>query len=315
LHELMTQFNPKQELARKAYCEKILTRTKEEAREEESLLLELKRILARSETLNEERRELYARLEAPPSSSNISLYTSSQGLAQLLQQLMTADKSKKRKSIMGPDGTSPATGSHTQNQPSLDRRESSIRESISGPSGGNNTNNKKGPQPGNTERRQLTEDEERLYGVSQHERLTASGPVFRSERLLKPITSKSAIQQSKIYNVLAELGIPPKLIMPTQETGDLFESLLTSIHQLLDMRKTSEKLAGEIAIQKAVKEQKEAKEKGGDNKDLQDGEVAAKEEDVDAKRETSAAPSARGHKRSVSVMSAASESSTKRQKK
>lgn len=316
LHELMTQFNPKQELARKAYCEKILTRTKEEAREEESLLLELKRILARSETLNEERRELYARLEAPPSSSNISLYTSSQGLAQLLQQLMTADKSKKRKSIMGPDGNSPATGSGMQTQPTLDRRESSIRESISGPSGGGAANNKKGPQQGNTERRQLTEEEERVYGVSQHERLTASGPLFRHERILKPITSKSAIQQTKIYNVLAELGIPPKLIMPTQETGELFEALLTSIHTLLDMRKTSEKLAGEIAVQKAVKEQKEAKEKVEESGEVQGAADENKEGDGEvAKRETSAAPSTRGHKRSVSVMSAASESSTKRQKK
>jgi DNA methyltransferase 1-associated protein 1 len=232
---------------------------------------------------------------------------------------MTADKSKKRKSIMGPDGNSPATGSGMQTQPTLDRRESSIRESISGPSGGGATNNKKGPQQGNTERRQLTEEEERVYGVSQHERLTASGPLFRHERILKPITSKSAIQQTKIYNVLAELGIPPKLIMPTQETGELFEALLTSIHTLLDMRKTSEKLAGEIAVQKAVKEQKEAKEeakKGDGNGEMQDPAEEVREGGEElTKRETSAAPSARGHKRSVSVMSAASESSTKRQKK
>lgn len=327
LYELMAHFNPKQEMARKAYCEKILTRTKEEAREEDSLLLELKRILARSETLNEERRELYARLEAPPSQGNIGVYASSQGLAQLLQQLMTADKSKKRKSIMGTEGISPAPGQSGPQQPSLDRRESSIRESISGPSGA--TNNKKGPPAGNPERRQLTEEEERVYGVSHHERLSASGPAFRHEKISKPITSKSAIQQTKIHNVLTELAIPARLIMPTQEVGELFESLLSSIHLLLEARKVSEKLTGEIAVQKALKEQREEKERAAkgevepaaETEDVKPapgaGEAGAEKAENATEREASAAPSARGagHKRSVSVLSAASESSTKRQKK
>ena len=101
LHEIFEKFDPNQETIRKKFAENALNRTKEEAREEESLLLELKRILARSEKLSEERRELYARLEAPPSGGNIGIYTSSQGLQQLLQQLMTVNNSKKRRSLMG----------------------------------------------------------------------------------------------------------------------------------------------------------------------------------------------------------------------
>lgn len=322
LHELMRSFDPRQETARKVFAEAALNRTKEEAREEESLLLELKRILARSEKLSEERRELYARLEAPPSTGNIGVYTSSQGLQQLLQQLMSVDKSKKRKSLMGTEGISPAAGpSGLNQQASLDRRESTVhRESISGPS---TANNKKGSSQGPSERRQLTEEEERTYGVSHHERLTASGPAYRHEKISKPITSKSSIQQQKIANVLTELEIPGRLIMPTADVGEVFESLLQSINALLEARKVADKLTGEINLakaQKAERDKKERSERGepepGDEDGDTNGDGNVKVEE--GTREKSATPGARDggvHKRSASVLSAVSDKSTKRQKK
>ncbi|KAG6002964.1 swr complex subunit [Claviceps maximensis] len=111
LHELMAHFNPKQEKVRKEFAINTLSRSKEEAREEESLLLEIKRILARSERFNEERRELYNRLDYPRAETDISNFKSSAGLQTLLQNLMNADKSKKRKSIMGTDGANtPSNG-------------------------------------------------------------------------------------------------------------------------------------------------------------------------------------------------------------
>lgn len=325
LLELMHQFNPAQEVARKRFAEAAFHRTKEEAREEESLLLELKRILARSERLTEERRELYARLEAPPSQGAIGVYSSSQGLQQLLQQLMTADKTKKRRSLMGSDGISPAGPSGQHQQGNFDRRDSINRESISGPSG---SNNKKGPSQGISERRQLTADEEKMYGVKHLDRITSSGPAFRHEKITKPITSKSSIQQQKIANVLTELRISQRLRMPTEEVGKQFEILLQNINVLLDQRKLADKLAGEINIAKAVKAEKEKKERaergepepgdedgeGGAGAGLGDGEIKME----DGGREKSAAPSIRAgsvHKRSASVMSGVSDKSTKRQKK
>ncbi|PHH84182.1 hypothetical protein CDD83_2357 [Cordyceps sp. RAO-2017] len=107
LHELMAHFNPQQEKARKDFALNSLSRSRDEAREEESLLIEIKRILARSERLNEERRDLYNRLDYPRAETDISSFKSSTGLQTLLQNLMSADKSKKRKSIMGTDGVSP----------------------------------------------------------------------------------------------------------------------------------------------------------------------------------------------------------------
>ncbi|RDL37915.1 Uncharacterized protein BP5553_05348 [Venustampulla echinocandica] len=322
LHEVMLNFNPGQETLRKKFAEAAFRRTKEEAREEESLLLELKRILARSEKLNDERRELYARLETPPSTGNIGIYTSSQGLQQLLQQLMTVDKTKKRKSLMVGDGVSPAAGPSGQAQnANADRRESSVRESTTGPSG---APGKKGAQ-GPSERRQLTEEEERIYGVSRHERLT-SGPAFRLERISKPLISKSAVQQTKISNVLTELEVPQRLIMPTAEVGEAYESVLQSINVLLEARKVADKLAGEVAVAKAQKAEKEKAARlargepaDGDADAAVNGTGEAEGSEVkQEEREKSVAASIKGggaHKRSASVLSAASDKNTKRQKK
>jgi DNA methyltransferase 1-associated protein 1 len=258
LYETMLAFNPAQEAARKRFAENAFQRTREEAKEEESLLLELKRILARSEKLNEERRELYARLDAPPTTGNVNqLINTSAGLQSLLHQLMSADKSKKRRSLVGPDGASPASAGPNSLQQGLDRRDSSLRDSVSGPSG---SNNKKGAQ-GPAERRQLTEDEERTYGVSHPTDRITSGPFFRYEKLSKPITLKSTAQQAKITNTFNELGLPARLIMPTVETGAAYEVLLESVVKMLQFRAVSEKLSGEIAVARAQKAEREKRER------------------------------------------------------
>ncbi|QSZ31512.1 hypothetical protein DSL72_001079 [Monilinia vaccinii-corymbosi] len=265
LHQKMLNYQPQQEKHRKDFLEGVFTRTKEEAREEESLLVELKRILARSEKFMEERKELYARLDAPLSSSNISPYTTSQGLYQLLQQLMTADKSKKKKTV--PEGQTPggSTPVNAHTPGGYDRRDSHVRESISGPAGtaGNSSaaGNKKASISGSTqnpsERRRLTEEEERIYGVSHHDRLTG-GPFFRGDKATKPMTAKSTIQQTRIKNVLVELGISEKPSMATADVAHGYDELFKSIGILLDSRKVVDKLAAEVML---LKEQLEEKKK------------------------------------------------------
>lgn len=326
LLEQMRNYNPKVEQQRKQFAEASFARTKDDAREEESLLLELKRILARSQKLSEERAELYERLEAPASSGNIGMYTSSQGLNQLLQQLMAADKSKKnRRSIMGGEGVSPATGSSQLGQPpSFDRRESSATngESISGPSG--SANNKKGPQQNPLERRELNSQEQALFGVRTMDRITTSGPAFRHEKIMRAKTTKSATQQSKIDNVITELGLRPRLTMATYDVGVAYEQLLKDISTLLDVRKNSEKLQGEINTIQALIAQKEEQaraEREGPAAEAEEAKANGEDGDDAAvenvEREQSAVPSVRpssGHKRSASVLSTVSDKSTKRQK-
>lgn len=323
LYEKMKNFSAKQETYRKKYAENAFHRTKDEAKEEESLLLELKRILVRSEKMSEERKELYTRLEAPPSTGNIGVYTTSQGLGQLFQQLATLSKSRNpRRSIMGPEGVSPSGTSGALQQSGFDRRDSTARESISGPGG---SHGKKGTAQGPSEHRQLTEEEERLYGVAHFTDRSASGPVFRWEKLNKPISTKSSAQQAKIINTLQELGIPTRLIMPTADVGAAWTNLLDGITRMLDMRKAVDKAAGELALAQAYKAEKEKKERAArgepEPESEQGGAVEGQNGDVkieDGARDSSAHANTRSgsvHKRSASVLSSVSDKSTKRQRK
>ncbi|KAF4986111.1 hypothetical protein FGRMN_10984 [Fusarium graminum] len=275
LHELMAHFNPQQEKSRKEFALNALTRSREEAREEESLLLEIKRILARSERFNDDRRELYNRLDYPRADTDINAFKSSAGLQNLLQNLMTADKSKKRKSLMPGDGVSPsgtappqtaaaasaaATAAAAAASQEAGRRESTVtstgpRESTGPAPTPVASNNKKGQQQ-QQERRKLTTQEELLYGVTHHDRL-GSGPTFRTERINKLFSHKSNQQQLRITNVLNELDVPNKLAMPTAATTHQYEQLLAAVNSLLDARKVSDKLESEIKIEEAKKAERE----------------------------------------------------------
>ncbi|KAJ4265400.1 swr complex subunit [Fusarium torreyae] len=274
LHELMAHFNPQQEKLRKEFALNALTRSREEAREEESLLLEIKRILARSERFNDERRELYNRLDYPRADTDINAFKSSAGLQNLLQNLMTADKSKKRKSLMPGDGTSPsgtappqtaAAASAAATAAAAATQESARRESTVASTGHRDStgpaptpaapNNKKGQQQ-QQERRKLTTQEELLYGVTHHDRL-GSGPTFRTERINKLFSHKSNQQQMRITNVLNELDVPNKLAMPTAATTHQYEQLLGAVNSLLDARKVSDKIDAEIKVEQAKKAERE----------------------------------------------------------
>ncbi|TLS28689.1 hypothetical protein PpBr36_01521 [Pyricularia pennisetigena] len=287
LYETMLKFDPVQETQRKKFAANCLTRTKEEAREEESLLLEVKRILARQERFNEERRELYNRLDYPPTSdtTDISSFKTSQGLSNLIQNIVTADKTKKRKSLMAPESaggiataaaaaaaaaapTSAGTTSNAQPASATTeaRRESTVatpagnhRDSISAvekpaPAEAPAKGSKKGSAQ--TERRKLNEHEEQVYGVSYHDRLS-SGPTFRNERVNKLFSHKSMQQQQRITNVLNELDIPARLVMPTAAVTSQFEQLVQTVTQLVDLRKQIDKLDGEIKVEQARKTERE----------------------------------------------------------
>ncbi|KAK4042605.1 hypothetical protein C8A01DRAFT_13769 [Parachaetomium inaequale] len=401
LYEIMQNFNAEQERKRKEFALNTMARSKDEAREEESLLLEIKRILARTERFNEERRELYNRLDYPATDSDINSFKSSAGLQALLQNLMSTDKSKKRKSILGPngDGISPggavpgsATSEAGPNRresiaaaPS-NRRDSDVRGgrasaeptptsattaggSAAAAAAAAAANKKKGgassaaaaaaaaAQP---ERRKLTAHEEGIYGVSYHDRL-GSGPTFRYERINKLYSHKSGQQQLRMTNALAELDVPPRLVMPTAAVTAQFETLWSAVTALVDMRKLSDKLEGEIKLEEAKRMERDrargvlgadgegggeegegdaGNEKEGGGESVGEGQTSSsggaeggpssggekvaaggiKEEPGTEKDKAGggARPgsSAGGtHKRSASVLSAASDKSAKRQKK
>ncbi|KAK1750856.1 hypothetical protein QBC47DRAFT_392737 [Echria macrotheca] len=375
LYEIMQNFNPEMEKARKEFALNTMARSKDEAREEESLLLEIKRILARTERFNEERRELYSRLDYPATDADITSFKTSAGLQALLQNLLNLDKSKKRKSLIGPgEGATPTSavpGSAISEGPTH-RRESIAasapgghRDSLGGTpatpvdAAPTAANKKKGAQQ--PERRKLTPLEEQTYGVTFHERL-GSGPTFRYEKINKLFSHKSGQQQARITNVLNELDIPARLAMPTAAVSAQFELLWAAVIKLVDLRKASDRMDADIKVEEA-KRAEVAKAKGdggqvngdaavGDGKEVdralvdppidmsaQNGNaeggssrpgtsgsvvagvtgVAAEEVDGEKEKEKerlSVRPGSSGaHKRSASVLSAASDKSNKRQKK
>ena len=249
LHEKMTKFDAGLESTRKKLAEALISRTPDEVKEEEILLGELKRIVTNEKRFSQERKELYDRLESPHSSSSNTMYHSSHDLYQLMSTLVDADKVKKRRSLMESSSNS-ASGNQTQNFP--DRNQ---RQSIGG------AQDKRGSLSGASGQRQLSARDELKYGVSHHERLSA-GVQFRHEKITKLSQAKSNVQATKISAALTELRIPPRLVMPTAKAVSEYERLIQSIHNLLEIRKISEKLEGEIKVLQAQREDDGARESG-----------------------------------------------------
>ncbi|KAI0388625.1 SWR1-complex protein 4 [Xylariaceae sp. FL0594] len=258
LHEMMANFSPVIEMQRKKFAQDALTRSKEEALEEEQLLIEVRRIVNRQQKLNQERQDLYRRLDYPPAEQDIGSFKSSAGLATLLQNLMNADKSKKRKSIMEAASGNTPSSAQAQAQPSSTPAPDSRRDSIAASTSGRRDSvagserperpSKKGAQ--SQERKKLTEQEEQIYGVSHHDRLP-SGPTFRYDRINKILTTKSNAQHQRITNTLAELDVPARLTMPTRAVVEQMEKLLHSINTLLEIRKVNDKIDGELRLEQA----------------------------------------------------------------
>ncbi|KAI1154448.1 hypothetical protein F4825DRAFT_460407 [Nemania diffusa] len=263
LHETMANFNPATEMQRKKFAQDALSRTTDEAREEEQLLIEVRRIVARQQKLNLDRQDLYRRLDFPPTEQDITSFKSSSGLSTLLQNLANADRSKKRKPILDTNNINTPGSAQPSAHPNSTPVSESRRESIAASTGGHRDSigggerperpTKKGAQQQQSqqlERRKLTEQEEKIYGVSHHDRLP-SGPTFRYERINKILTTKSNAQHQRITNTLMELDIPSRLNMPTKSVVEAMEKLLSSINTLLDTRKMNDKLDAEIRLERA----------------------------------------------------------------
>ncbi|GAP85832.1 putative SWR1-complex protein 4 [Rosellinia necatrix] len=263
LHEMMAKFNPTTEIQRKKFAQDALSRSADEAREEEQLLVEVRRIVARQQKLNQDRQDLYRRLDFPPTEQDISSFKSSTGLSTLLQNLATADRSKKRKPIMDANGANTPGSAQPSAHPTSTPVSESRRESIAASTGGHRDSigggerperpTKKGAQQQQQqERKKLTEQEEKIYGVSHHDRLP-SGPTFRYDRINKILTTKSNAQHQRITNTLTELDIPGRLNMPTRSVVEAMEKLLNSIGNLLETRKLNDKLDAEIRLEQTKK--------------------------------------------------------------
>ena len=259
-HERMLKYNPSQETQRKKYAEQLLSRTDEEKHEEELLLKELSRIVLNQEKLFNERKALYERLDAPKTTPNehstTTMYQTSSGLTHLMQNLVNQSKTRelekkqKRQSALGAE--EPTQNPAERQRQSLDNSTAPNKRSSLGASA-------------QSHQRHLSARDQLRYGVSYptNERLVG-GVSFRNERATKAAQAKSSVQTTRISQALSELRIPLRLMMPTTKVVSEYEKLIESVKGLLEVRKLSEKVDGEIKVWRAQKEQAEAKARGED---------------------------------------------------
>ena len=246
LWEKMRNFDAKTETLRKSMAEKLFERSKDEADEERILLEELHRITKNEEDFIKQRRDLYARLESAPAirrtergeEQSTAAYQTSAGLTALLQTLLAKERKFKRPPLeqQQPD---------RRGQPNQYSRRDTMDSQTDGPQ-------KKGSQSAPNVRT-LTPAEEVKFGVSHPSERLTSGIQFRHQKIDRLTMAKSQVQTSKIQAALTQLGIPARLLMPTERVCREFERLVESIHKLLDIRKAHEKTTNEIKILEEMK--------------------------------------------------------------
>lgn len=283
LYQMLMHFNAKQEASRKKMTEAHLYRTEREVQEETALLAELQRIMVNQHALEEARKDIRERLDYPASASPSTSYTTSQALAQLFQQLVAADRTKKDRRLkdLPMSATSAVSGAH--------------RDSIAGPKRPRDSLASIGSasEAPDTRVRALSPHSKARFFVTTHDRLSA-GVTFASDKLSKPRLAKSTVQTERIGAVLAQLRVPDVIPLPTQAVVDEFDRLMAKLHGLLELRKLAEKEEAEMRVRQA---EKRVKEGGGPRASL------APEDDA-----------GRGTKRSASVLSEASQGREKRRK-
>jgi len=258
-YERMKNFDAKTETQRKQHAEKLFERSKDEAEEERILLEELYRITKNADDFLEMRRDLYARLEPAPSlrrtdrgeEQSTAMYQTSGGLSMLLQNLVAREKRFKRPPLPnGADAASAGTptdaqrlekGRHANQYSRRDTMDTQATDDTPGPQ-------KKASVSQAPVVRTLAPQEEAKYGVTHPAERITSGVQFRHEKINRLTMAKSQVQTSKIQAALTELGIPPRLLMPTERVCREFERLVGEIQLLLDARKVNEKVSTEIKV-------------------------------------------------------------------
>ncbi|EEB07298.2 Swr1 complex subunit Swc4 [Schizosaccharomyces japonicus yFS275] len=213
-------YDKDQEIARKEYLERLMARTPEEIAEEEALFIELKRIQATQEKMIRDREDILRLLSEQKPTSNAQEYLTSSGLSGLVQDMAATEKARKR--VENPKFTS-----------GVDMYSSRVSAPVRNMNG---RSLRRGPMP-----------DDAIYGVSWHEKLQ-TGAFVRSQRLP---TIKASLTQ-RVYGILAELGIPMRLVMPTERTCTKFTQLQNDIVTLLELKRQVDRLGAEHDIQEKL---------------------------------------------------------------
>ncbi|QPG75926.1 hypothetical protein FOA43_003312 [Brettanomyces nanus] len=249
-------FDKNKEMERRSYLTHLLERAPTEIAEEESLVIEARKLELAAKKMLTERAQLLQLLDSPQASASVQKYMTSAGLTQLYNSLMNADKSKKRKpeAPVAPQ-LGPNALPHTQllqarqqqaNHGALLKTKKKHRS--------NSPTSRLDNNGGNNEiqellQSRLTPEQMEVYGITVHEEKIQPGVVIRSQKLP---SFKPAVQ-SKINETLNEMGIAVRPVMPTAKVCSRFDRLLRSIASLIDLKKQSDNLETEIGLIKRQK--------------------------------------------------------------
>lgn len=238
------------EKERKEYLNRLIHRAPTEIAEEESLVLEARKFELAAKKMLLDRAMLLQLLDSPQASASIQQYTTSAGLQQLYQILMS-NKTRKRKHetpvapLLGPNAIP-----HTQ----------AVSSAIS-------TANKKKSNRGNYMQTNdpvqmkmnelqellathLTPEELAVYGIEIHtlNRLQP-GVHMRSQ---KTATFKPSVQ-NKVVEILNQLGLTEKPHVPTARVVNQWDELANTIAKVVEIKKQTDKLNTELELIKRQK--------------------------------------------------------------
>lgn len=268
LIESLKAFSRTRELERKAYLETLLKRTPAEIAEEESLVIEARRFELAAKKMLLERSNLLTLLDSPQTTQSISAYQSSQGLANLYNHLMIADKNQKKRQLQQlqrslgsglQDPVPPPIPTAASSSFKKDRNfQTHLQQYLSGVLKQNqNSNSSLKPDANAIQQllmKRLTQKEEEAYGLHYHtnERLNP-GVTLRSSQRLPGLQQKQSVLKM-VNGLLQELDIPTaggtswKPIMPTRKTMAKYDELIRAVVALLDVKKGKDKLEAEIRL-------------------------------------------------------------------
>ena len=267
LAESLRAYSKSREVERKQYLENLLKRTPAEIAEEESLVIEARRFELAAKKMLIERSHLLTLLDSPQTTQSVQHYQSSQGLANLYNNLMIIDKHQKKrqlqqqqKSISSNEPVPPpipiaASSSFKKDrsfQTHLQQYLSSLIKQNQNPSLKHEANAMQ-----QLLAKRLTQKEEEAYGLYFHgsEKLTA-GVILRSTQKLPGLQQKQSVLKS-VNAVLQELDIPTaggtswKPVMPTRKTMTKYDELLRSVVALLEVKRGKDKLEAELRLIKS----------------------------------------------------------------
>lgn len=97
----------------------------------------------------------------------------------------------------------------------------------------------------------LSKADQLRFSVIMNQDKLPSGVTFASDKLSKPRIAKSTVQTEKIAAVLSYAQVPDLIPLPTPTIVEQFETIMSKVHALLDLRKVKDKEEHEIKVREA----------------------------------------------------------------